>query len=225
MEPARGWGTAPSPASPRSWRGGCGVAISALPEAPSLETGDNLGSALGATRQGRAGRLVPPRGRRIPALRLLLLHPFPASSPRGSLCCSLGLGCPCLWVGRRPCSYTLTYVWPRVCTARHALPRGCCRAGCSSQRGRPVQNYLHTGYHCMPGGCFPPLLPFSPPAKEFPSLPVRLRGAGRAMSVPVPLSPEGSERWQGLKVSRRTSQLFCVICEELGSCQSPSGEQ
>lgn len=36
---------------------------------------------------------------------------------------------------------------------------------------------------------------------------------------------KGSECCQRLKVTRRTFQLFCVICEELDSCQSPSGVQ
>lgn len=58
---------------------------------------------------------------------------------------------------------------------------------------------------------------------------MRVPAAELRMCVPLgchsPRHQKGSERWQGLKVSRRTSQLFCVICEELGSCQSPSGVQ
>lgn len=176
--------------------------------------------ALGPTHRGHAGRLVPLQGQRIPALHLLLLHPFPASAPRVSLCCSRGLGSPCLWVGRHPCSYTLTYIWPHICLAWHALPSGCCPARCLSQHGWLVRNYLHTGYRCVPGAYFLQIQIFTP-GREFPPLPVGLRGLGGSRSL-CHSAPEESERWQGLKVSRRTSQLFCVIHEELALVRVPA---
>ena len=170
------------------------------------------------------GRRVPLRGRSIPAVPARSPACIPSQHPhQRGLWAHISL----LAVGRRPRSRTLTHVWSRVCRLLPCpvlVPVRLRVLGWVTL----VRGYLPAplaAAACLGGIFFPPSLFFRPLGKEHPWV------LGRAPSTRVPLScrsprhQEGSQRCQGLKVSRRTSQLFCVICEELGSCQSPSGEQ
>ena len=109
------------PASPLSWRGGCRLSVSAVREAPALESQARYNWEAGSASHPR-GTLQGPVGASAgmehpgSSTPLLCLHPFPASVPTRSLCCFpwAWVSLLALMVGRRPCSCTLTDVWPRL---------------------------------------------------------------------------------------------------------------
>lgn len=179
--------------------------------------------ALGPTHRGHAGRLVPLQGQRIPALHLLLLHPFPASAPRGSLCCFLWPWLSLLVGGKMSLQlyiniHMATHLPGMACVAQWVLPCWVLVPAWVTGPELPA--------HWVPlraWGVFPPNSDFYPRTGVSPIA----RGAAWAgrQQVPVPLGTRGERALAGTEGQQK--DISIILCHPRGtrSCQSPSGEQ